>query len=289
MLGNGDGTFQTGVSYPVSNAGTIAVASLRGNGTSDLIVTCSDVTVRVLLGNGDGTFQSPLAYGTIPGSGGLGAPAVADFNGDGKLDVAFVSGAGYSVGVLLGGGDGTFGEEQLFGTGNAPKSVVAADFNGDGKLDLATSDNYGQPGQSFGISSASVLLGNGDGTFQARPDYAVQGAVSATTSADLNHDGNLDLAVVSFCNSRNCTGGTVSILHGDGTGNFAPPASYGVGTGSSAIVFGDLNKDGVLDLVTGNFTTGSSNTLGISVLLGNSDGTFQTSTDYPGAQVPNTS
>jgi hypothetical protein len=276
ILGNGDGTFQPGVSYQVSNAGTIAVASLRGNGTSDLIVTCSDVTVRVLLNNGDGTFQPAVAYGIIPGNGGLGSPAIADFNGDGKLDVALVSGAVSDAGVLLGNGDGSLGEERLFGIGNYnSESVLAADFNGDGKLDLAAGGN--------------VLMGNGDGTFQARFDYAVQGTVSATAFTDFNDDGNIDMAVVSFCNSKNCTGGAVSILSGDGTGNFASPASYEVGTGASAIAFADFNKDGVLDVVTGNFTTGSSNTLGISVLLGNKDGTFQTSSDYPGAEVANTS
>lgn len=175
---------------------------------------------------------------------------------------------------MFGKGDGTFGEERLFGTRYESESVLAADFNGDGKLDLTAAD--------------SLLLGNGDGSFQARFDYAVLGTVNAAAFTDFNHDGNIDMAVVGFCNSNNCTGGTVSILTGDGNGNFAAPASYAVGSGSSAIAFGDFNKDGVQDVVTGNFTTGSSNTLEISVLLGNSDGTFQTSTDYPGAELTNT-
>lgn len=289
MLGNGDGTFQSGVSYPVSNAHSIAVASLRGNGILDLIVTCSDVTVRILLGNGDGTFQPTVAYGTISGSGGFGAPVVADFNGDGKLDVALVSGAGYSIGVLLGNGDGTFGAEQIFGTGNSPANVAVADFNGDGKPDLATADYDASEG------TASVLLGNGDGTFQARPDYPVEVIATGVTFGDFNGDGYLDMAVAALCNvAYNCTSRTVDIFLGSGDGTFSAPTTYAVQNitpsaypaGGSSIIAADLNHDGKLDLVVANFQQiDSNNVLGISVLLGNGDGTFQPHTDYAGASL----
>lgn len=275
LFGNGDGTFRALVALPYSltNALSIAVASLRGNGKADLIVG-TDTSIEILLGNGDGTFQAPMDYGTVGADGG--SPSVADFNGDGRLDLAF-SNSGHMVGVLLGNGDGTFGVERLFGTSGGG-DVIAADFNGDGKLDLVVGDN--------------MLLGNGDGTFQARLDYAVQGGVSATTFGDFNRDGNLDLAVANLCGvDPQCAAGTVSILSGNGNGTFDPPVSYATGAGASAIAAGDFNKDGKLDLVTANYQSLSggngSNSLGISVLLGNGDGTFQTHTDYPGGEASN--
>jgi len=283
LFGNGDGTFQAFVPYSLgtSHAATVAVASLRKNGTADLVVTCDDVTVRVLLGNGDGTFQSPQSYGTRAGTF-LGPPIIADFNGDGNLDIAFADGAGMA-GVLLGNGDGTFGTELVFGTGNSPSSVVAADFNGDGKLDLATADGWG--------NTVTILFGNGDGTFQARNDYPLPGSLTATALADLNDDGKLDVAVVTPCGTTSgCSAGTVSILAGNGDTTFGVPNVFASGSGASSIAVGDFNKDGTLDLVTGNYFVSEypyegSNLFGMSVLLGNGDGTFQTHMDSPGGQT----
>jgi hypothetical protein len=282
LLGNGDGTFQGFVPYSLGTAavGVVAVASLRKNGKADLIVTCDDVTVRVLLGNGDGTFQLPQAYGTYAGGG---PPIIMDFNGDGNLDIAFADGAGMA-GVLLGNGDGTFGEELLFGTGNLPYAVAAADFNGDGKVDLATADWWG--------NTVTILFGHGDGTFQARNDYPMPGSVSATALADFNHDGNLDMAVVTPCGTTSdCSAGTVSILSGNGDSTFGSPVTYASGSGASSIAVGDFNKDGKLDVVTGNYYvdgdvySGEDNYFGMSVLLGNGDATFQSHVDYAGGET----
>jgi hypothetical protein len=289
LLGNGDGSLTPYVAYPVTNPGNIAVGSLRGNGQLDLVIACSDATVRVLLGNGDGTFQPQAAYGAVSAFGFYyGAPIVGDFNGDGRMDVAFVNDGTNLAGVLLGNGDGTFGAELLFGTGSQPKSLTAGDFNGDGKLDLATEDFE---------SSVGVLLGNGDGTFRARPDYPVQGAATGVTIGDFNGDGNPDLAVAALCDyvDSPCISRTVDIFLGNPDGTFGVPATYAVQdilsgswlVGASSIVATDLNHDGKLDLVVGNFQEidGSNHVLGISVLLGNGDGTFQTHTDYAGASL----
>jgi len=286
LLGNGDGTFQEFVPYSLGtdHARTVAIASIRKNGTADLVVTCDDVTVRVLLGNGDGTFQSSQAYGTYAGTC-CGPAIIADFNGDGNLDIAFADANAFLAGVLLGNGDGTFGTQLVSGTGNFPYAVAAADFNGDGKLDLATADWWGP--------TVTILFGNGDGTFQARNDYPLPGSLAATALADFNHDGNLDLAVVTPCGTTSdCSAGTISILPGNGDATFGSPETFASGAGASSIAVGDFNKDGKLDLVTGNYLVSEypyegSNSLGISVLLGNEDGTFQTHVDFAGGQTDN--
>jgi len=299
LLGNGDGTLQPYVTYPVPNSGNIAVGSLRGNGQLDLVITCSDVTVRVLLGNGDGTFQPQTAYGTVGAIAWYyGAPVIGDFNGDGALDVAFVNDGKNQAGVLFGNGDGSFGAELFFGAGPGPRSLTVGDFNGDGKLDLAT--------ESYSADSVGVLLGNGDGTFQTRSDYNVYGAASGVAVGDFNGDGTLDLAVPTVCwiPSR-CTPttdfDTVDIFLGHPDGTFSAAASYAVQAtnewidtpvAESSIVAADLNHDGKLDLVVANFQdswgadTGQyNNVLKLIVLLGNGDGTFQTHSDYAGAEV----
>src|ERR1700730_2764672 len=81
----------------------------------------------------------------------------ADFNGDGKLDLAVANSSSNTVSILLGKGDGTFGAKTDFGVGFRPRSVAVGDFNGDGKLDLAVANEFS--------GTVSILLGNGDGTF----------------------------------------------------------------------------------------------------------------------------
>src|ERR1039458_4015157 len=134
-----------------------AGGDFTGEGKTD-IVASTYTGVSVLLGNGDGTFAAAVNYpiGTIGN-----AVAVADFNGDGKADLA-VSNTYYGLDVMLGNGDGTFGPPvNLYTASTSVFGVVVADFNGDGKADLA----------AFDLNSVSVLLGNGDGTFNAAVNY----------------------------------------------------------------------------------------------------------------------
>ena len=154
----------------------------------------------------------------------------------------------------------TFLAPANYAVGASPSGTQVGDFNGDGKLDLAVVN-------ADLVGTVSILLGNGDGTFQPKTDYAAGSFPNAITSGDFNGDGKLDLAVATGT-------GTVRVLLGTGTGSFAAPVAYAVGAGSHSLKTGDFNNDGKLDIGTMNNGTAS-------VLLGNGDGTFQPHLDAP--------
>src|SRR6266478_4446530 len=210
-------------------------------------------------------FSPQTKYGAASKNGPSGI-AVGDFNGDGKADLAVVNFGDWNVYVLLGNGDGTFqaARSVYFASGGGfPWSIAAGDFNGDGKLDLVVS-NYGD-------NSLSVLLGNGDGTFQAPLTSPVGTNPAQVTVGDFNGDGKLDLAVSSVANN------TVAVLLGNGDGTFQAPqtfASAGM-THPYFVAVGDFNRDGKPDLVVSNHLCAT-----VSVLLSNGDGTFQPAQNF---------
>jgi hypothetical protein len=249
----------------------VAVGDFNEDGKLDLAVAdSSSNNVSLLLGNGDGTFQSAVVYsvGQSPSS-----VAVGDFNGDGRLDLAVANSGSNNVSILLGNGDGTFQSAVESGAGESPGSVAVGDFNGDGKLDLALA------GSNNGNGYVSILLGNGDGTFQPAVVYGVGLNPGSVAVGDFNGDGTLDLALI----VANDGVGYVNILLGNGDGTFQTAVEYGAGAGQvpTSVAVGDFNGDGRLDLaVAAVAVVGLGGSANVSILLGNGDGTFQPAMVY---------
>ena len=253
-----------------SRSQAMAAADFNGDGRIDLAVGNLDsATVSIFLGNGDGTFKAHADFQTGLDPNSL---VTADFNGDGKPDLALANGSG-TVSVLLGNGDGSFQPHVDYAAGPAADSLTAGDFNGDGKLDLVVVNN-----NSNQSGTISVLLGNGDGTFQSHVDYPVGTGPYSIAVGDFDRDGRLDLVVANYP-----VDDTVSVLLGNGDGTFKPQVTYAVGRQPDSVAAGDLNGDGKLDLAVSNFADGT-----LSVLLGNGDGTFHAHVDYPAGRVPST-
>jgi hypothetical protein len=268
LLGNGDATLRAARSYPTSSPTlSIAFGDFNGDGHLDLAAANLSDAVSVMLGNADGSFQDAQNF---PTGGNPYSVAVGDFNGDRILDLAVANWGTEpgSVSILLGIGDGSFQTAQLYPVESRLVSVAVGDFNGDGHTDLAVG-GYNHATQQ---GTVSILLGNGDGTFQMAQSYEVNyGANGGSTVAvaDYNSDGHLDLAVATYAG--------VSIFLGNGDGTFKAPRSYAAGINPGSMAVGDFNRDGYVDLAVVNDSEGDSS---VTVLLGNGDGSFQAPKRY---------
>ena len=232
LAGNGDGTFQASKSYNVGlYPHWVTVADFNGDGKPDIaVVNEGNDSVGVLLNKGNGTFAAMKTY---PVNSEPYSVVAADFNRDGKTDLAVTGYYNSVVSILLGKGDGTFGNHKDIATGTAPAVVVTGDFDRDGKIDLATANyNNGQTG------SASVLLGNGDGTFKTHLDYPAGAGPDGLAVGNFNGDKFSDLAVA------NLIGNSISILPGNGDGTFGAPVDFTTGNFPLGIATGQFHGNG---------------------------------------------
>jgi hypothetical protein len=265
LLGNGDGTFQAAIQAVTGTFGLLAAADINGDGKQDLILWGYSVA-QIYLGNGDGTFSNvsnyilslPPATTFSRDSSQISTSffAIADFNLDGKLDIA-VGGVD-----LLGNGDGTFrGIRLSLAPGVTQTSPqVVGDFENKGIQDVAV----------FSAGAISILSNDGTGVFSVIHTYGMPGPVNALVTTDLNGDGNLDLLVAGT--DPNTQFWSYTVLLGNGDGSFQPPAFYPQNVtgiiGPQGITIADFNKDHKPDLAIG------AGDHALAVLLGNGDGTF---------------
>jgi hypothetical protein len=225
----------------------VGVADVNGDGNLDILFegeAQGNGAVEVYLGNGNGTFtyKSQAAENDYDAN----PIAIADFNGDGKLDLAVTD--FYQVDIFLGNGDGTFQPFVPYSCPSCNGSITAADLNGDGKLDLI-------------VGELTVFLGNGDGTFTLGDTYGNGEGVNAV--GDFNGDGKLDVVAV---------GNAADVYLGNGDGTFQAVSNSGAFSSAGGIVpFGDFRRNGQLDIVTAGST---SDQVGLQTTLGINPGTL---------------
>ena len=283
--GGGRGTFFKPVRYSVlSGPSSIAAGDLNGDGAPDLVVTCygkvagdRNVGVQILIGRGDGSFEAARTDAN---------PAItphhvmiADFNSDGRPDLAIAEDFSNPANILLNRGDGTFGAAaRLDRVSRRPHAVAAGDFNRDGKNDVAVA--------ALEDSVVNIYLGNGDGTFRKGVDLPVGRGTHHVLATDLNHDGLPDLVSVdsmSACDSE--TGpGSITVLLGNGDGTFRGTGQPQVGRDPLYAEAADLDGDGHQDLAVANLEFSPSglkpNARSLTILYGKGNGTFREPVNY---------
>jgi hypothetical protein len=216
------------------------------------LAACMDASAQQSFAELGGRFSTPVNYtvGTSPYS-----VVVADFNKDGKLDLATGNSGSDNVTVLLGVGDGSFLPAMAHSAGDGTEGLAVADFNGDGKNDIAAANLLG--------NSVSVFLGNGTGGFAGAASFGVGFNPHAPVSADFNADGKADLA------TADGSQGTVSVLLGNGAGSFSTSVQYPACGNPRDLVTSDFNQDGKTDVAVTCQAEAK-----IVVLMGNGAGAF---------------
>jgi hypothetical protein len=211
-------------------------------------MTSAGNTITILPGHGDGTFGAPIKLAT--GGSSPADLAIADFSGDGRLDIAVANSGSDSVTLLDANPDFSFANPVATHVGVKPTALVTGDFDGDGHADLAV---------THGVSHFISLLLNaspGDGAFSSKIKLTHRGdnAPGAITAGDLDGDGRTDLVV------GNTAAGTVSVYLNLGPGVFAPPVTLHLDNTpprhTSAVVVEDFNGDGLLDIAAANAGSG---------------------------------
>lgn len=319
ILGSNNGTFVVNNSFSIHwSPSSIAAADFNGDGKTDLAVTISWSTpehnVAIMLGDGTGNFgpAKEIFIGYEPLS-----VVARDFNKDGKPDLAIAVSGSNSVAILTGNGAGGFSAPKYFGTSVSPSALAVGDFNKDGELDLVsthsnadlvsvlTGDDTGgfatarteiswgakvasadfngdgrpdlaMPANSVWVSPpiVEVRLNNGAGGLSSPAYYQVSRTPQSILINDLNHDGKVDLIVGHVAG--------LSVLFGNGTGQFSPATSIAAPTGYGVITGGDFNGDNNFDLAMLSNNTNAN----LAIMLGNGTGGFGPPSNIASATDP---
>ncbi|MBC8122992.1 MAG: VCBS repeat-containing protein [Gemmatimonadaceae bacterium] len=257
LKNKGNGIFATAQNFDTYGSYSVTVGDLDGDGDLDLVVlnpgryydVYQDPSyVSVLKNDGNGIFAASGSF-SVPYS--PRSVIVGDLDGDGDLDLATANTGfndGYyidipgSVSALKNDGNGTFATAENFTTEERPFSITVGDLDRDGDLDLATANRD----SSYNANTVSVLKNNGNGTFVAPQNFAVEAYPFSIMVGDLDGDGDLDLV------TANSGSDNVSVLRNKGNGTFTASQNFAVGDAPRSIAVGDLDKDGDLDLATAN-------------------------------------
>ena len=282
-LSFGATSFADKVDFPTaSNPLFLGVADLNSDGKPDIVVATAGASEFTVFRNTAiaGTINSVslVKETALPSDIGMRSLAIADFDGDGRLDLVAVSASTSQLSVYkntsTASGSITLVRVLTLTTGTSPFSIVTGDFNGDGKPDVAVANR--------GDNNLSLYLNNASGpiiAFADRTDLSTGGiAPQALVIADFDADGFPDLGVL------NQTSNHVAVLQNNGTASFSAAVTLPVGTLPTALAVGDLNSDGKPDLVTTNF--GNNN---LSVLLNTSSGnaiSFEPKIDFSTGNNP---
>lgn len=319
LLGDGQGGFGAATTFATgTEPRSSAIGDFNGDGNLD-VITANYATsnVSVLLGDGQGNLAAPITTATdYQNTFNPVSVAVADFNNDGKLDVALGTRTSSNVTILTGNGAGGFTAAKYGTASNVTTALGVGDLNGDGKLDIVNANyfnnsisvlinngagGFGAPTTinsigmvrsiavgdingdnapdviAFASGQAKVLLNNGSGTLGT--PTALTGSYTKGTLADINGDGKLDLI------ATNEGSDTVSILAGDGIGGFGAPTNLTTGDRPESAVIGDFNKDGKQDIATVNFESSNPVQSTVSVLLNLPDNNAPTSLSLSNSNV----
>jgi hypothetical protein len=271
LMGDGDGTFADAQAYnngvydsnASASSSPVAVADFHGEGHQDVLMV-TNTELELLTNNGSGTLTASAGIsGTTPTQ-----VATADMNGDGKADAVFVEGSyssgDFDVAVALGQGNGEFATKTTTSIAGAATHIVTGDFNGDGKTDVAvavSNEVYLLLNEGNGILAAPVLVAT-------EPD-----PVTGLAASSLRSNGIFDLVVTEAQLNNPTEAGEVGILLGNGNGTFGPQSNITIYYLPEALAVGDMNNDGVPDLVVVSSDQYQS-TYNLHVAPGKGNGTF---------------